>query len=344
MISSIKLKNFRSFDDSVFKFNKGLNFILGNNGAGKTNLLEAIYYVSRFKSFKVKDNDLIKHGYSYFKLEAELSFNKTIIKYTDKPTKKDIIINNKSIKRTVFNLKQPIVFFDHKQLLISDGSPDIKRQYLDSVLSGVYRDYSINLLKYNKVLYQRNFLLKSKNVNQDQLFPWNIKLVELAEYINNHRRNIVDNFNKNLTNFYNNIARQKEIITTEYCSSINDNSNYINLLLSQLETNFDQEKSVGYTLFGPHKDYYNIYINNKPINLVASRGEIRSVVLAIKQAEFFYIKNNLNKDAILLLDDVYSELDVKRQHNFSLLNYAPQSICTTNYLLSKNLDVNIVDL
>lgn len=342
MISSITLKNFRSYSSSNFVFSENTNIILGKNGAGKTNILEAILFLSTGKSYRASDSDLIKYSTKNSFIEAEFDGIKRQVKFdTDK--QKNYLINNSKFKRMSYSHTIPIVLFEPEFMQIIARGPDTRRDYFDSLLSRINPVYQTNLNKYKRALAQRNNLLKSRNFSNDEMFVWNIKLSELGGYIAEKRANLILEINKYIGEIYSELASSKHEVKIQYISKVNQN-NYTNNLLKSLEKNIVIDTETGFTTIGPHRDDFGFTINNKAVNISASRGETRTLLLAVKIIETRLIKIARDKAPILLLDDVFSELDDSRQGKLIEFLYENQVIITTTTItpLMKGVNGNII--
>lgn len=342
MISQITLKNFRSYKSSKFDFSKKTNIILGKNGAGKTNILEAILFLASGKSYRASDTDLIKNNESAAILEAEFDNKKRSVKF-DINKDKLFNINNTKYKRMRFDQTIPIVLFEPEFMQIISRGPDVRRDYFDSLLSRINPQHTTTLNKYKRVLAQRNNLLKNRDFSNDEMFVWNIKLSELGGVIAVNRSNLVSEINKSIGEVYSEIASKKNKISVGYKSKI-DIKNYTNGLLKGLEKNISTDKEQGFTTLGPHRDDFEFMINSHNANISASRGESRTILLSMKIIETKLIKNARGEPPILLLDDVFSELDEDRQGKLVEFFYDNQVIITTTTItpLMKGVSGSII--
>lgn len=312
IIKSIKLNNFRCHDEYILNCNKKTSLIVGANGCGKTSVLEAIYEVMQGKSFRAVDPEILKRGTEYYRIELEYTNGeKTVVVYNGE--KKNFLVGDKKNFRLPKKYKYPIVLFLPDDLNLVGASPTRKREYFDRFLSGLNDKYSNSLSRYNKVLKQRNELLKQDFLTAESLFSWNILLSKYGVEIRRWREKIILEVNKRLTSVYDGIAKNDDTTKIEYeiQDGIVDESGY----LKRLEGDFQRDKVVGHTSYGVHRDNYDFYFNNKKADGSASRGEVRSIVLALKFIEADLIYEVLKKKPIVLLDDVFSELDEMRQKN-----------------------------
>lgn len=344
MISYIKLKNFRSYSSATFEFSNKTNIILGKNGAGKTNILEAILFLAVGKSYRASDVDLISYNQNTLQIEGIFDDKKRVIKLNNDKNKK-ITINNSDYKRMQFIQTIPVVLFEPEFMQILSRGPDMRRDYFDSLLSRIDPSYQTTINKYKRTLSQRNNLLKTKNFSSDEMFVWNIKISELGGVISKKRYEIVTKINKDASKIYSELASKKHMITINYDSKIVLN-NYSNNLLKGLEKNIHIDKEQGFTSLGPHRDDFSFTINKKDVTVSASRGESRTLLLTMKIIETGLIKKAREISPILLLDDVFSELDEERQGKLIDFLYDNQVIITTTTItpLMKGVSGNIIEI
>ena len=334
MISNINLRQFRSYLNQSFEFDPGVNIIVGPNGSGKTNLLEAIHLISINKTFRpVSLRDLIMTNRTSLKIASldnnDLNRNLTITSDQDTTTK-DYQVNEVKYKRLPLEKTIPVVLFEPSNLSVFSGSPERRRKYFDDLIEKVSPGFDSIRNKYLRTLTQRNNLLKKQNLSQDELFAWNIKLSELASQIIEKRHQLVDDLNKTINGIYNQISanKPKYEIEIKYLSKW-DKQQYSSKMLKHLQENSHIERIVGHTQVGPHKEDMKVYLNQKDSVLIASRGENRTLLLALKIQELSYIEEMRQQKPILLLDDVFSELDGKRRKHLTNLIESHQTFITT---------------
>lgn len=332
-LKSLKLVNFRNYDNYEVVF-KPVTVFYGPNGIGKSNIIEAISYISYAKSYRTRsDLSAIKNEKDYGQIIAKLGNNElnfVINKLTGK-TKKEARYNKQDIKLTDLMGKLKVVIFTPETINIITGSPSERRRFLDMILSVTEKDYVLNLIKYKKVLKQRNQLLKTIKTpiaNSQQLDFWNKEFVELSKKIIGKRKKLVSFLNNFINNEYKKIrgtAKTKNI-DLKYRSSVRDLSRFEDLINASIDKEIILQKS----LYGPHLDDIIINVNRVNVNQICSRGEIRSIAICLKKMEVDYIeRKTLDKKVILLLDDVFSELDENRRKSVINLIKDRQSIITT---------------
>ena len=310
IIKSIQLTNFRNHSKYQLDFNEDTTLILGSNGWGKTSILEAIYLLTRGKSFRATDRDIIKYNTEFYRIEIDYySGEKTVATYDNKT--KNFIIVDKKTKRLPKKNKYPVILFLPSDLNLISHSPGRRRDYFDRIFSEFDESYSSNLSKYEKALKQRNELLKNDFLTRDALFSWNIMLAKYGTELFNKRKTFIQEINQNLTKTYRSIADNKDEIIINYKSDVeglNSDTYY-----KKLEENYNRDTYLGHTTFGIHRDDYVFEFNGKIADSSASRGETRSIILALKFIEASLVYQKTHQKPIILLDDVFSELDEERR-------------------------------
>ncbi len=332
MITNVRLQNFRSYIDSSFEFDDGVNIVVGPNATGKTNLIEAIYILARNISFRVKDKDLISFDSEWLRVDSYISNTNRVLKITNTNggISKETIIDGKIYKRLPREQYFPIVLFEPNQLQLMSGGPEGRRNFIDELIGQSKTEHNTNLQKYRRVVSQRNSLLKSGRRDDGQFFVWNTRLVELANEIVANRIKAVSEINGTISEIYSDIAGKRHRIELEYLSSCRLD-NYVSSLMKNLELNQDKDILRGFTSYGPHREDIKTSINNKNTTVSASRGEARTMLLALKTFEIQEFTKTNKHRPILLLDDVFSELDgLRRKKLTSYLNKYQSFITTTD--------------
>lgn len=317
-------------------FSPGVNVIVGPNGSGKTNILEALYTLSSGTSWRGRDKDMIRHEAGKARLNARLndkSSRQLELSNLDSRLQKQFTIGKSPLKRLQFSQKIPVVLFDPDILRTLSGSPTRRRDYLDDLLSRTHANYGTTARRYERALAQRNELLKTSvrdgtNQWQDQLFVWDIKLAELATYLITARLKLIDLFNRQISDYYGQIANKPTKISLRYSREINPTT-YSQEMIHNLQRNLQTDRLRGFTSFGPHRDDISILIDDHPAADVASRGEMRSIMLAMKLIEVDTLKTIFGNQPLLLLDDVFSELDVTRRKKLTNIMKDTQTVITT---------------
>lgn len=323
-VENIRLINFRNYKSINIDFNKNINVFIGKNAQGKTNLLEAIYLCSTGKSFRTnRDRELI----NFHKNEAYVGsnvrvggFNKFIEIKLNREGPKIIRLNKNELK----NNKElysglNIVVFSPDDLALIKGSPQGRRDFIDSIISQIKPVYSYNINKYNKVLYQRNSLLKSNKYGSDLnnlLDIFDVQIAKLGTSILIQRKFYIDELQKISKVNHNNLTSKKESFSIKYSTNVTltDDKNMIEkTYIRLLKENRMRDMECRTTEIGPHRDDLLIYIDDNEVKTYGSQGQQRTATLTLKLSEVDIIKNERGEYPVLLLDDVLSELDVERR-------------------------------
>lgn len=348
-IENIRLKNFRNHADSYLECGQKANIILGNNGEGKTNLLEAVSYISLTKSFYASnDSVIVKVGETIFQIEANVVSDNRIktkihIGYDLTTGEKVYSINNRRIEKFSSVIgKFPLVFLSPENSNITFGGPAERRKFLDLVLSQSNQTYFEDLSEYRKVVRHRNRILNDakflKNDPADLLAPWNEQLIRFGSRIMLRRRNFINEFQEYIFSAYKRLVDLREVPSMEYEPSFKTgNSEKDEMVVENFKTEIDrkykEELRLGSTLVGPHRDEISFKINGLDLRKFASQGQHKTFFVALKIGEFFYLKERCRENPILLLDDVFSELDDHRAQQMLLLieNLNQTFITSTNF-------------
>lgn len=324
-VGKLHIQNLRSHEDFSITFSPEVTIVTGANGSGKTTLLEAIYISLRGSSFKGSDGELLKKDTPWWRIETELFTEDTTgipepraIKFDPEKTigRKQFVIDNKTTARIPVKLKYPVVLFEPEDLRLLHGSPARRRKFIDTFISQLNPLYSPALRKYERALKQRNNLLKNTlklhvDTVSDELFAWNVSLAEHGAFIIEQRIAFIEKINQNLNKVYQDIAGTKDEVSVHYSHTFVGDIKQ--KLLNELHARFERDRYLGSTSVGPHRHDVIFEINTSPALSVASRGEARTIVLALKFLEVDIIKQLVDKQPIILLDDVFSELDASRQ-------------------------------
>ncbi len=350
-LDTIKLTNFRSYSQLNLVLSS-LNIIIGPNGIGKTNILESILLVSTTKSHRTNhDKDLIKWNEDFTRVEITLknNQNKNILAcvITRSPTLTKTYLLNNNLKRSSDVLGYlHTVFFSPEIMDLIYGAPSLRRRFLDIILCQIDKHYLHSLYQYNRVTRERNKLLFYIQQGQSQIEEltfWNDQLIKHGSTLIKSRQALITFLNDKLNNIYKSTSGNKDKAKVEYKHSVLPEN-----FQSTINKELNKEIKYTSTLFGPHRDDLSFLLNDTPISINGSRGECRSFILALKLSEIEYYQETLNITPILLLDDVFSELDHDRRHRLTNLITKTQTIITTTDL--QNIDpgisqkANIIDL
>jgi len=316
ILESLSLVNYKNFESQQFDFDPRINCLTGPNGIGKTNVLDAIYHLSFGKSyFNPITRQNIRHGEDFFVVEG---------RYLDRDKEEKIVVSAQRSQKKVIKRNGKIYdrFSDHIGLiplviispadrdLIIEGS-ETRRKFMDGVISQGDPTYLQDLIGYNKTLGQRNALIKyfvsNHTHNQDSLDVYDHQLDQLGKRLHQKRREFLETFQPIFLERYGAISNGKENVSLVYESQLNDKP-----LLELLKTNIQKDKILQYTSQGVHKDDLKFRIDGFPIKKFGSQGQQKSYLIALKLAQFDFLKRQHQKQPILLLDDVFDKLDEQR--------------------------------
>lgn len=335
ILKKIELVNFRNYKKNTIKLGNNINIFIGNNGHGKTNILEAIYILAVTKSHRYGEQSfLIRKGCEVAKIKGTLKLDKLFKDLEidiDKNDKK-VFINNTNIKKisdyvTNFN----VIMFNPDDLEVIKGSPQIRRNLLNIEISQMDLSYIKNLNEYNKILKTRNEYLKSMYINNMSDYRYlNVlteKLIEKALIIYKYRYEFINMINDKITDIYKDITLIDNL-KIKYENSINfsyyDEDIIKNDLYNKFNKNFQREMQQGSTLYGPHRDDFSFFIDNEDARIFASQGCQRLAVISFKLAEIDIFYNKTGYYPVLLLDDIFSEIDIKKKSR--LIKYINQDV------------------
>lgn len=333
IIQSVQLVNFRSHDEFLLKCNKKTSLLIGENGSGKTSVLEAIYEALRGKSFKASDNEILRRGADFYRVELNFcDGKKTVVLFDGK--KKQFLVEDKKVSRLPKRNRYPVVLFLPDDLHLVATSPIKRRAYFDRVLVEFDETYSSSLLKYEKSLKQRNELLKryvkegeAGRISKSDFFSWNILLAKYGLEIRNRRKQYLEKLNNIYSDVYHSIVDNDDSVYLKldlFGGEISE-ADYFN----RLEVELARDLVLGHTGFGIHRDDFVFLFNEREADGTASRGELRSIILAMKFIEADLIFQETGKRPVVLLDDVFSELDNMRQKSL-VKNFKDNQVIMTS--------------
>ena len=353
-ISKLNLNYFRNYSKLSISFEDNMNIFVGNNAQGKTNILEAISILALTKSHRVGVNpNIIMFNKDKCKINGTIKKDKIITKLNVEITNdtKKLTVNNTNIKRVadyISNLN--VIIFTPDDIDIVKGSPNVRRNLLNIQLSQLYKDYLIKYNEYNKLLKTRNEYLKILFSNSlgdmNYLDIITDKLIDKAIYIYQKRKEYIDLINLHINEYYNKISDFGNI-TVKYINNIEfDNFEYETIrkkLKHTFKKNYLKELNYGMTLYGPHRDdFYFDYAGND-LKYFGSQGQQKLAILSFKLSEIPIFNDVSNTLPVLLLDDIFSELDIKKRNSLLKIinNYNIQSIITTTDL--KNISKKSIE-
>ena len=324
-LQKLSLINFKNYREAEFAFSEGVNCFAGNNGVGKTNLLDAIHYLSFCKSFfNPIDSQNILHGEDFFVIQGTFASGKETDEVycgLKRNQKKQFKRNKKEYSRLADHIGLfPVVMISPADAdLINDGS-ESRRKFIDSVISQFDRNYLDNLIQYNKVLLQRNALLKSfadnKKFDKNSLEVWDLQMIDYGKKIHEKRKEFMEMFSPFFQKHYELVSGAEERVDLEYVSQLNQSD-----FRSMLEEVLRKDRIVQYSTVGIHKDDLAFKINGYPVKKYGSQGQQKSYLIALKLAQFDFIKKMKKITPVLLLDDIYDKLDESRmKHLMNLVS------------------------
>lgn len=323
-IESIFLLNFRNYSEEYIELDPGLNIFYGDNAQGKTNIVEAVYLLTMGKSHRTnKYNELVKWDENDTRIR--IRFKKEDFQYDidfmlKRNQKKQIKVNGIRLDKLsdIIGKLNTVIFSPDHMKIIKEG-PSERRKFIDSILSQTRPKYYYNLSQYLKVLAQRNILLNSdKNKSIEKYLDiWDNQLVEYGSKIIRERQLFISEIDKKAWGINKELSGGRENFRLRYMPSVGENKHDVNDIKEAFEKKLAEARSAdirrGITNYGPHRDELNLYINDKEVRNYGSQGQQRSALLSLKLSEMDYIKDEIGSMPILLLDDVFSELDKTRQ-------------------------------
>ncbi len=324
-LKQLSLINYKNFESRDFDFDARINCLVGNNGMGKTNVLDAIYHLAFGKSyFNPMSSQNIKHGEDFFVIDGlfiKKNREEKIVCSLKRGTKKTIKHNSKIYDKLSehIGLIPLVIISPTDRDLIVEGS-ETRRKFMDGVISQSNADYLQTLLRYNKILAQRNSLLKyfaaNHTFNETTVEVYNEQLASYGSYIYEKRAEFIESFIPIFKEKYISISGGREDVNLAYQSQLSQTG------LHQLLTNtIEKDKALQYTSTGIHKDDLNFEIEGHPIKKFGSQGQQKSFLIALKFAQFDLIKEQVKTTPILLLDDIFDKLDEDRvAHIISLVD------------------------
>lgn len=349
-VDSIRLINFRNYHNIDVSFNKNINIFVGKNAQGKTNLLEAIHMCSSGKSFRTnKDKEIINFNKEEAYIGANVSSNRydrfVELKF-NKQSPKIMRINKSEVKsyKELDTGLSVVVFSPDDLRLVKDG-PNERRSFMDQGISQLKPVYNYNIGRYNKILFQRNNLLKSCRYNKKQislLDVFDVQIAKIGTSIVLERYRFITELYKNCKKIHCKLTLNEENLILKYATNIailNSRDEIENRYLNLLNQNKNKDIENGSTSIGPHRDDIHFFINDKEVKTFGSQGQQRTLVLTLKLSEVDLIKNEIGYYPVVLLDDVFSELDSERRKYLTKYFDEMQVFITTTDVT----DINSID-
>lgn len=317
IIKSLELENFRNYKDLKLEFDKGVNILYGDNAQGKTNILEAIYVSATTKSHKnSKDKEIINFDAEEAHIKTYLDkegLERRVDMHLRKAKSKGIAIDKVRIKKAIELIGLlNIVFFSPEDLSIIKNSPAERRKFVNMELCQLDQSYMYSLNQYNKIIDQRNKLLKEIAFNSDlkeTLGIWDMQLVSYGKSIIERRELFVEQLNEIINGIHKKLTGDKEDMIIKYCPCCTKDN-----LENEIKNSLYKDIKIKSTSVGPHKDDFAFISNGIDLKIYGSQGQQRTAALSLKLAEIEIVKQIAKDKPVLLLDDVLSELDSNRQN------------------------------
>lgn len=328
-ITSARLQNYRSYSDSAFEFEPGVNIIVGPNASGKTNLLDALYFITQGSPIRPGREYIIKEHADWARIDGLTSENQERIIKVQNNKSPEVLIDDRRFVRLPRDRRLPVVLFEPTHLYFITTSPELRRNLIDDIIEKTDAEFTSIKNQYTRSLRQRNTLLKrAPHDIKSQIFAWDVRLSELAGTYVKKRAETIAQINTHSSRIYSNIASNEHELLLEYDTKLSV-ATYASSLLSKLQDNLELDQLRGFTGSGPHRDDIAIKIDGKDMRDVASRGETRSILLTLKIIESNLLEAVTGVKPLLLLDDVFGELDGSRRKSLVEFMAGSQTFITT---------------
>jgi len=314
IIHTLELHHFRNYSHLEVAFSPDFNFIYGNNGHGKTNIVEALYYLCNLDSFRTrKILPLLQNQQEFALLKSSIERKNVLYSIQINLSKKGkkVLLNKKHSRKTSEHILSFFsLAFTPEDVNLFRSIPNERRRFFDRALSFVDSSYFVNMQELNQVLAQKNALLKRKNVSQ--ILIWNELLSKISQKVGKQRHEFVQAINQCLTGFFRRMTGRSEKLILKYQPSFGE-KNYGNQeqIIAALQKGLEREMNYGHTLLGPHRDDYRLFLDNKGDRDFFSQGELRITNLSLKMSINQLLSERYNFYPVLIFDDLFSELDPK---------------------------------
>lgn len=339
ILTKISLVNFRNYKKCNVKFNNQVNIFLGNNAQGKSNILESIYVLALTKSYRTNYDDILKRkGSDGYKIVGDIKIGKYFknLSVLSSNNEKKVFINDTNIKKisdyvSTFN----VILFSPEDVETIKGTPSLRRDLLNIEISQLSQQYIKNYNEYNKILKMRNDYLKLIYTNGISDYRYldvlTNNLIDRAVNIYKERINFINKINENISTIYNNLTKSDQLKILYEANIDITNNNLKEQLEEKYRLNQNKEVVAGMTLYGPHRDDFSFIINDNDAKTYGSQGQQKMAMIAFKLAEIPIFEEITGNKPVLLLDDIFSELDKsKKNHLIEFINDGIQVIITAN--------------
>ncbi len=338
VIKKLTLHNFRNYEDETFTFSDGLNVLMGKNAQGKTNCAEAVYYLCTGSSLRIRhDRQLLRRGetHAYLRAEAQTRYGMIVLEADIFENKRELRLNGVKVVRAVdFLGNLNSVFFSPGELRLIQDGPDERRRFLNLSISQTNKEYASALLRYQKILDQRNNLLKERDISLvlETLPVWDEQLARYAAVIIRRRKAFLEQLSPLAAGAHEFLTDGAERLTLGFDEDYpSEEGEIAKRLLEKLTSSYERDIRLGFTTAGPHRDDVKICIDGADARGYASQGQTRTAALALKLAEVEIFKQLTGEPPVLILDDVMSELDLARRKKLLVKAQELQCILTCTH-------------
>lgn len=312
-LKNISIVNYKNIHQAELDLSPKINCFIGNNGVGKTNLLDAVYFLAFCKSHSCSiDAQAINHDADFFVLQGNFVDENTeneIYCGLKRKCRKILKKNKKAYDKVADHIGLvPLVMVTPRDSNLINGGSDERRKFIDGVISQYDSVYLASLLNYNKALQQRNSLIKMECKDQSLFDIWEEQLAEYGQYIYEKRKNFIEEFTPIFQYFYKYISQEKETVSFGYTSHLDNGADLKSLLASHR----DRDTLIGYTTKGTHRDDLEMLLNGYPIRTIGSQGQNKTYLISLKLAQFDFLSKLRGKLPLLLFDDIFDKLDAER--------------------------------
>ena len=315
ILKNLDIVNYKNIAEAGIVCSPRFNCFIGNNGVGKTNILDAVYQLSMCKSyFNLPDAQNIRHGEAFFVIEGKYAYEDEEIDVycgMKRGQKKIFKKNKKAYTRLSDHIGLlPLVMISPADVVLIDGASEERRRFIDGVISQCDKEYLQLLIRYNRVLMQRNSFLKEyagRGFDVDMLSVWDEQLAESGSVILKRRRAFIVELEEMFQVYYNRVASGREKVMLEYRTTVKNDD-----FLTSLHNSFERDRVLTYTTVGVHRDDLDLSLEGYPVKKLGSQGQKKSFLTALKFAQFAYLAEQKGVKPLLLLDDIFDKLDADR--------------------------------